>query len=280
MGGPEVPGCLFQLFFIQLLVGLIQQVRGGRGVSGGPPPSPVWGWPRLQPPPLLQWMVPTIQNSMKPFRVSEPPGLGTPPRWGHRRLGDTHRGSSCPPRPPAWPWRGRGGRAQDGAHCCVTPRDSPARPPVPACPPFVLLSPPIPHLSPCPPLVPRFSPVPACPTLSPCPHLFLHVPLSLHVPHLFPCPLPVPLSSACPRLRLSPTYPPVPACPSLVPLSSTCPLLVTLSSTYPSLVPLSPPVPQLFCCLSPCPPLVPLPVPLSLCPPCPLPALAGALGQG
>lgn len=61
-----------QLFFTQLLVGLIQQVRGG--AEGAGQPWGGWGWPgpaadlTLRPP--LQWMVPTIQNSMKPFKVS------------------------------------------------------------------------------------------------------------------------------------------------------------------------------------------------------------------
>lgn len=53
-----------QLFFTQLQVGLIQQVSGewvyGRAqCSCG---KLMWYSP-------LQWMVPTIQNSMKPFKV-------------------------------------------------------------------------------------------------------------------------------------------------------------------------------------------------------------------
>lgn len=70
-----------KLFFTQLLVGLIQQVRK-RGWAGGcvgrcaavrfARPA----LPELTLCPPLQWMVPTIQNSMKPFKVN-----GQPPRW-------------------------------------------------------------------------------------------------------------------------------------------------------------------------------------------------------
>lgn len=63
-----------QLFFTQLQVGLIQQVWGtGRvGVQRGC----LVLWVELTLCPPLQWMVPTIQNSMKPFKVS-----GQAPLW-------------------------------------------------------------------------------------------------------------------------------------------------------------------------------------------------------
>lgn len=74
---------VFQLFFIQLLVGLTQQVLRGAGWGGdthhggGPGGLPLPGAGARGPSSLFvfQWMVPTIQNSMKPFRVSDSGGV-------------------------------------------------------------------------------------------------------------------------------------------------------------------------------------------------------------
>lgn len=83
--------CFLQLFFMQLLVGLIQQVGvlvtlTNTAQSGGILHTHTHTWknknqgclftvnvacfPALFPF-VLQWMVPTIQNSMKPFQVHE-----------------------------------------------------------------------------------------------------------------------------------------------------------------------------------------------------------------
>ena len=77
---------LLQLFFTQLQVGLIQQVHGaGQGGLGRGDLTWVLGEQELMLCPPLQWMVPTIQNSMKPFKVRGQASLWLE-GWGWPRM--------------------------------------------------------------------------------------------------------------------------------------------------------------------------------------------------